>query len=106
MWARRPSEGSVAGNPSPVAVIPARVSQHHPGPLPSRAVSAYPARRHRATIVGSRSGGTRSGEALDRFNKLWARRVLGQGAIVLLITDGLDRDGAVGLGAVSARGVV
>ena len=43
------------------------------------------------------SGGTRIGEALERFNKLWARRVLGQGAIVLLITDGLDRDGAVGL---------
>src|SRR5271170_6231050 len=43
------------------------------------------------------SGGTRIGEALDRFNKLWARRVLGQGAIVLLITDGLDRDGAAGL---------
>jgi uncharacterized protein len=43
------------------------------------------------------SGGTRIGEALERFNKLWARRVLGQGAIVLLITDGLDRDGAAGL---------
>ena len=43
------------------------------------------------------SGGTRIGESLDRFNKLWARRVLGQGAIVLLITDGLDRDGAIGL---------
>ena len=43
------------------------------------------------------SGGTRIGEALEKFNKLWARRVLGQGAIVLLITDGLDRDGAHGL---------
>ena len=43
------------------------------------------------------SGGTRIGEALEKFNKLWARRVLGQGATVLLITDGLDRDGAVGL---------
>ena len=43
------------------------------------------------------SGGTRIGEALEKFNKLWARRVLGQGAIVLLISDGLDRDGAVGL---------
>lgn len=43
------------------------------------------------------SGGTRIGEALEKFNKLWARRVLGQGAVVLLITDGLDRDGAVGL---------
>ena len=38
MCARRPSEGRVAGNPSPVAVIPARVSQHHagPGPEPAR----------------------------------------------------------------------
>jgi len=43
------------------------------------------------------SGGTRIGEALEKFNKLWARRVLGQGAVVLLITDGLDRDGAHGL---------
>jgi uncharacterized protein with von Willebrand factor type A (vWA) domain len=31
------------------------------------------------------------------FNHLWAKRVLGQGAVVLLITDGLDRDGAQGL---------
>ena len=43
------------------------------------------------------SGGTRIGETLALFNKRWARRVLGQGAMVLLITDGLDRDGAVGL---------
>jgi uncharacterized protein with von Willebrand factor type A (vWA) domain len=51
-----------------------------------------------AHTVPDWSGGTRIGEALDHFNKLWARRVLGQGAIVLLITDGLDRDGALGLG--------
>jgi uncharacterized protein with von Willebrand factor type A (vWA) domain len=38
------------------------------------------------------SGGTRIGTSLAAFNKLWARRVLGQGAIVLLITDGLERD--------------
>jgi len=43
------------------------------------------------------SGGTRIGEALADFNKIWARRVLGQGAVVLLVTDGLDRDGAAGL---------
>jgi uncharacterized protein with von Willebrand factor type A (vWA) domain len=43
------------------------------------------------------SGGTRIGEALDEFNHVWARRVLGQGAVVLLVTDGLDRDGAAGL---------
>lgn len=38
------------------------------------------------------SGGTRIAPSLAAFNKLWARRVLGQGAIVLLITDGLERD--------------
>jgi uncharacterized protein with von Willebrand factor type A (vWA) domain len=50
-----------------------------------------------AHAVPDWSGGTRIGEALAHFNQLWARRVLGQGAIVLLITDGLDRDGAHGL---------
>lgn len=43
------------------------------------------------------SGGTRIGETLSIFNRSWSRRVLGQGAIVLLITDGLDRDGGAGL---------
>ena len=38
-------------------------------------------------------GGTRLGEALYAFNKHWSRRVLGQGAIVLLITDGLETGG-------------
>ena len=38
------------------------------------------------------SGGTRIGTSLAAFNKKWARRVLSQGAIVLLITDGLERD--------------
>ena len=38
------------------------------------------------------SGGTRIGAALHAFNRDWSRRVLGQGAVVLLITDGLDRD--------------
>ena len=37
-------------------------------------------------------GGTRIGACLEDFNKTWARRVMGQGAVVLLITDGLDRD--------------
>ncbi len=37
-------------------------------------------------------GGTRIGECLREFNRDWSRRVLGQGAVVLLITDGLDRD--------------
>jgi hypothetical protein len=38
------------------------------------------------------SGGTRIASSLRAFNKQWARRVLTQGAVVLLITDGLDRD--------------
>jgi uncharacterized protein with von Willebrand factor type A (vWA) domain len=50
-----------------------------------------------AHAVPDWSGGTRIGEAITSFNHLWAKRVLGQGAVVLLITDGLDRDGAVGL---------
>lgn len=36
-------------------------------------------------------GGTRIGEALKRFNYDWARRVLGHGAVVLVISDGWDR---------------
>lgn len=36
-------------------------------------------------------GGTRIGETLATFNRQWGRRVLGQGAVVLLITDGLER---------------
>ncbi|MFO1083822.1 MAG: VWA domain-containing protein [Reyranellaceae bacterium] len=43
------------------------------------------------------SGGTRIGQTLHEFNNKWSRRVLGQGAVVLLITDGLDREGAAGL---------
>ncbi len=50
-----------------------------------------------AHIVPDWSGGTRIGESLARFNRAWSRRVLGQGAVVLLMTDGLDREGARGL---------
>ena len=39
-------------------------------------------------------GGTRIGDALHAFNRDWSRRVLGQGAVVLLVTDGLDRGDA------------
>jgi len=43
-------------------------------------------------------GGTRIGACLHDFNRDWSRRVMGQGAVVLLITDGLDRDDAADLG--------
>ncbi len=48
-------------------------------------------------------GGTRIGECIDRFNRDWSRRVLGQGAVVILITDGLDRDPEGGLGKAMER---
>ena len=50
-----------------------------------------------AAAVPDWSGGTRIGESVALFNRRWAKRVLGQGAVVLLMTDGLDRDGAEGL---------
>lgn len=56
-----------------------------------------------AHVVPDWSGGTRIGESLTLFNRLWARRVLGQGAVVLLITDGLDREGAKGLAEATDR---
>ena len=54
-------------------------------------------------IVPDWSGGTRIGESLEVFNRQWSRRVLGQGAVVLLITDGLDREGAKGLAEATER---
>lgn len=49
------------------------------------------------------SGGTRMGEALATFNRVWARRVLDRGAIVLLISDGWDRGDPDELRAEMAR---
>jgi len=42
------------------------------------------------------SGGTRISASLHAFNRDWSRRVLGQGAVVLLVTDGLERDDGAG----------
>ncbi|HEX7200693.1 MAG TPA: VWA domain-containing protein [Dongiaceae bacterium] len=50
-----------------------------------------------ARSVEDWSGGTRIGHCLAEFNAKWSRRVLGQGAIVLFISDGLDRDIGEGL---------
>jgi uncharacterized protein with von Willebrand factor type A (vWA) domain len=56
-----------------------------------------------AATVTDWDGGTRIGEALHRFNVDWSRRVLGQGAVVLLVTDGLDRDAGAGVEPEIAR---
>jgi uncharacterized protein with von Willebrand factor type A (vWA) domain len=51
-----------------------------------------------AAAVQDWSGGTRIGACLADFNRHWARRVLAQNAVVLFISDGLDRDAGEGLG--------
>ncbi|HYK85950.1 MAG TPA: VWA domain-containing protein [Ktedonobacteraceae bacterium] len=47
-----------------------------------------------AKSVQDWSGGTRIGDAIHFFNHKWARRVLGRGAVVLIISDGWDRGDA------------
>jgi uncharacterized protein with von Willebrand factor type A (vWA) domain len=45
------------------------------------------------------SGGTRIGQAVAEFNRRWARRVLGHGAVVIVVSDGWDRGDPSMLGA-------
>ena len=47
--------------------------------------------------VADWAGGTRIGASLGEFNRRWSRRLLGQNAVVLLISDGLDADAGAGL---------
>ena len=51
-----------------------------------------------ADVIKDWSGGTRIGACLREFNWRWGRRVLGQNACVLLVSDGLDREAGEGLG--------
>jgi len=51
-----------------------------------------------AEAIKDWSGGTRIGWCLREFNWRWARRLLGQNACVLLVSDGLDREAGEGLG--------
>ena len=55
------------------------------------------------TAVSDWSGGTRIGGCLEEFNRRWSRRLLGQNAVVLLISDGLDAEGGEGLAAQTER---
>ena len=50
-----------------------------------------------ADAIKDWSGGTRIGWSLREFNWRWARRLLGQNACVLLVSDGLDREAGEGL---------
>jgi hypothetical protein len=51
-----------------------------------------------AEAIKDWSGGTRIGASLREFNWRWSRRVLGQNACVMLVSDGLDREAGEGLG--------
>jgi len=53
--------------------------------------------------VSDWASGTRLGASLYDFNRTWSRRVLAQGAIVLLVTDGLDREDTGELAGEAAR---
>lgn len=53
--------------------------------------------------VSDWAGGTRIGACLREFNFRWSRRLLAQGAIVLLVTDGLDREAGEGVAEEMAR---
>jgi uncharacterized protein with von Willebrand factor type A (vWA) domain len=64
---------------------------------PDRALAAV------GRAVPDWDGGTRIGASLREFNLRWSRRLLGQGALVLLVTDGLDRDEARGLAEETER---
>ncbi len=56
-----------------------------------------------ADVIRDWSGGTRIGACLREFNWRWGRRMLGQNACVLLVSDGLDREAGEGLGAEMQR---
>ncbi len=53
--------------------------------------------------VSDWSSGTRLGQSLRELNRTWSRRVLAQGAVVLLVTDGLEREDSGELHAEAAR---
>jgi uncharacterized protein with von Willebrand factor type A (vWA) domain len=56
-----------------------------------------------AAVVPDWSGGTRIGDCLREFNRVWARRILGASSTVLLVTDGLERGDAEMLGHETER---
>lgn len=62
-----------------------RITREISGRGPEEALAAA------AAAAPDWSGGTRIGETLHEFNFRWGRRVLGRGAVVLLISDGWDR---------------
>ena len=63
-----------------------RLTEELAGPDPDRALE------HAAKRVVDWSGGTRIGASLKAFNDLWGRRALTRGAVVVIVSDGWERD--------------
>ena len=74
-----------------------RITKHLSGHGVDRAVTEIP------QAVPDWGGGTRIGEILRTFNLQWARRMLGHGPVVLLISDGWDRGAPKVLGGEMGR---
>ncbi|MFN2451769.1 MAG: VWA domain-containing protein [Candidatus Dormibacteria bacterium] len=59
---------------------------------------------HRLSLsVHDWAGGTRIGDTLGMFNRRWARRVLGHGAVVIVVSDGWDRGDPLKVSAAMAQ---
>ncbi len=74
-----------------------RLTEELSGPDPERALEEA------ATSVVDWSGGTRIGASLKTFNHLWGRRALSRGAVVLIVSDGWEREDTATVGREMAR---
>ncbi len=54
-------------------------------------------------LVNDWSGGTRIGSSIEKFNRVYAKQVLGRGAVVIIISDGWDQGEPSVLGAAMER---
>ena len=74
-----------------------RLSEELAGPDPERALEEASKR------VVDWSGGTRIGASLKAFNDLWGRRALSRGAVVVIVSDGWEREDIATVGREMAR---
>lgn len=58
---------------------------------------------HASKRVVDWSGGTRIGASLKSFNDLWGRRALSRGAVVVIVSDGWEREDTATVGREMAR---
>ena len=74
-----------------------RLTEELAGPDPERALEVASKR------VVDWSGGTRIGASLKAFNDLWGRRALSRGAVVIIVSDGWEREDTATVGREMAR---